>query len=128
MKLRNPIIYLARIVGTDCDGHHFGITYNGRVVFPDHGSVKGVEADMSLNRLADRSIHSHGCYQVLLAIRNRRRLKNSQNGELSPRDQRNKIVMTKNPVILYPASIIRVLQDIGFIEQIGLDQWDLVRR
>ena len=128
MKLRNPIIYLARIVGTDCDGHHFGITYNGRVVFPDHESVKGVEADVALNRLANRSLHSHGCYQILLAIRNQRRSKMLRNSRTIPRERRNAIVSARNAIGLYPTLIIQILQDVGFIEQIGLDQWDLVRR
>jgi len=132
--VKNPLIFLARVEGTDCDGHYVGLTYNGRLVFPDHGSVDGVEASAALFSLAERSRHSHGCAQVLEAARQGPRWRGGRKRlrALTPTQRRawgraaatapdRKTTCTPLPALLR-------LVEIGLLVQVPLSMWDLVRR
>ena len=132
--MRNPLIFLGRVVGSDCCGHHVGLTYKGRLIFYDHASVEAVEAESALAQIGERSRHSQGCYQVLRAARN------------APRERQWRYrldAMSANRRRLYAIDEIRRLKPVptctplyrlmqltraGLLEQAPLRLWELLRQ
>lgn len=139
MKMRNPLVLLVRVTDGDCRGHHIGLTWDGRLVFPNHEhGARGLRAELVTRRLRGIPLSNMTCGH-LLEIKPGHYRVSEKYREMPPIDRRDagrelvfSMLVNDSPRGLrgFSANLpfFSALKQIGLVEVVPVSLWDLIRR